>query len=89
MSNIPRAREILRTALDDEWAEPSLRDAIRNALALLDRKKPEFVARRKLLPLTDKEKEQARYLRGTGMAMNDIARRLNTNLGRISEACGA
>ena len=86
MSNIPEARRILREALELFPDVETLYDAIDEALPHLDRKKPAFVAPRKVRALTPYNKERARALRATGMSNNDIARLLNTNAGRISEA---
>lgn len=83
MSNIPEARRILEEALDGNL-DPY--KAIQEALFLMTRKSPQFVSKRKIRPLTEEQKETARRMRDKGTPMNDIARLLNTNLGRISEA---
>lgn len=85
MSNIPEARRLLREALDCDTPH----EHIREALALLDRKKPAFKARAKVEPLSETKRIEARRMREGGMALNDIARRLNTNIGRVSEAINA
>lgn len=85
MSNIPQARSLLQGMLGWEL-EDHVRETVEAALGLLDRKKPEFVAERKIAPLSDTDKEHARILRKQGHALNDIARRLQTNIGRVSEA---
>jgi hypothetical protein len=85
MSNIPLARNILKDTL--AWSLPvPVRDNLTEALALMTRKSPEFVARRTIPPLTEPQKAQAILLRKGGMGVNDIARRLGTNIGRVSEA---
>jgi len=76
MSDIPKARQLIRDA----------HRLIATALKLLDREKPEFVAPAKLRKLTPEERERCRQLRQRGMAVNDIARMLGTNHGRVSEA---
>jgi hypothetical protein len=87
MSDIPRAREILQKALDsDHGNEKLLRYCIREALRLLDREKPEFKAPRKLPTLTHDQVEFCRELRSDGLPLNEIARKLGTNIGRVSEA---
>jgi hypothetical protein len=89
MSDIPRAREILKKALEDWWTSDALdsRVAIREALKFLDRKKPEFVAARKVRALSPYNVEYARELRRVGLSLHEIAVKLKTNVGRVSEAC--
>jgi hypothetical protein len=84
-SNIPEAKRILKIALGNSLL-PGTRDCITTALSLMDRKKPEFVARRKIKALTWRQKMKAREMRKTGMSQHDIAIRLGTNHGRVSEA---
>jgi DNA invertase Pin-like site-specific DNA recombinase len=87
MSDIPRARAILQKALDcDPGNERMLRYCIRQALTLLDRERPEFTAPRKLPTLTHDQVEFIRELRSDGLPLNEIARKLGTNIGRVSEA---
>jgi hypothetical protein len=87
MSDIPRARAILQKALDsDHGNERMLRYCIREALNYLNREKPEFKAPRKLPSLTYDQIEFCRELRSTGLPLNEIARKLGTNIGRVSEA---
>lgn len=70
MSNIPKARELLL-----------------EALTLLDREKPKFRAAKKYPRLTEPQKREARFLREDyGLSLNEIAQKLNTNIGRVSEA---
>ncbi|MGM5019229.1 hypothetical protein [Tardiphaga sp. 367_B4_N1_1] len=85
-SNIPKAKSILRAAISRDNAEWDMHEAIVEALALMDRKKPTFVAKKRLKALTWRQKLKARELRSTGMSQNEIAIRLGTNHGRISEA---
>lgn len=83
MSDIPEARRLLKAAMCSEldvWA------AVDGALKLLDRKKPAFVAPRRVRALSDADKNYARHLRKAGMAQHEIAIKLKTNGGRISEA---
>jgi DNA invertase Pin-like site-specific DNA recombinase len=86
MSDIPRARAILRKA-DKVLAgdERMLRYIITQALQFLDREKPEFKAKRKLPPLTIDQAMQIKELRADGVPVNEIARRFGTNIGRVSE----
>lgn len=87
MSHIPRARAILQKTLDsDPGNERLLRYCIRQALALLDRERPEFKAPRKLPTLTTEHVDLCRKLHAEGKPVNDIARKLGTNIGRVSEA---
>jgi hypothetical protein len=86
MSDIPEARRLLQFALighddDTDW------QIVTQALALLDRKKPEFVAPRKVRKLSPYNREYARMLRSAGMSLNEIALKLKSNIGRVSEAC--
>lgn len=85
MSDIPMARVVLEHALTKDTLEVVRKD-IQTALNLMSRKKPAFVAERKIAPLSETDKEHARILRQQGHALNDIARRLQTNIGRVSEA---
>jgi hypothetical protein len=88
MSNIPEARRILEEARDHyAYDSGQLYGAIVQALELMKRKSPTFVAPRTIAPLSEVDKEWARLLRKQGLPMNEIARKLGTNLGRISEAC--
>jgi hypothetical protein len=82
MSNIPEARRLLNEGLHlCDW------DMVRDAVKLLDRKKPAFVAPRRIAPLTDEQKSEARRLRHVErLSQADIATRLGTIGGRISEA---
>lgn len=85
MSDIARAREILRKGLDGD--ERFLRYAVRHALALMTRESPEFIADDKLPPLTREQvKEAIRLRQEERRSINDIARKLKTNIGRVSEA---
>lgn len=85
MSDIPRARRILTTALDlDDLAD--VRKYIRRALALMVRTQPEFRCAPSVPALTREQRAQARQMRRHGMPVNEIARKLGTNHGRISEA---
>ena len=87
MSDIPRAREILKQAQDSAPGnEKFLRYCIAQALRYLDREKPEFKAPRKLPALTAEQKALCHQLRGEGLPLNEIARKLGTNIGRVSEA---
>jgi DNA-binding NarL/FixJ family response regulator len=86
LSDIPRARAILRK-VDKVSAgdERMLRYIIAQALRFLDREKPEWKAPRKLPPLTIEQAMQVKELRAEGLPMNEIARKLGTNIGRVSE----
>lgn len=86
MSNIPEARRVLKDALDRFASQEQLREAMWQALDLMTRKSPTFVARRAIPPLTEEDKQYARILRNNGYALNDIAHQLGTNIGRVSEA---
>lgn len=88
MSNIPEARRILQEAIagDNSYDSTSMYGAITEALALLDRKKPAFVARGQIKALSDEQKRTAVALRKRGMPLNAIATFLGTNIGRVSEA---
>lgn len=83
MSNIPEARRILEAAMGGE-VDPLW--AIESALSLMTRESPKFVAPRRVQPLTEAKVQTAKTLRSNGMALNDIAVRLGTNIGRVSEA---
>ncbi len=81
MSNIPEARRLLNEGLHlCDWG------MVRDAVKLLDRKKPDFVAKRKLKPLTDEQRASARTYRRNGYTVHEIAQSLGTNIGRVSEA---
>lgn len=83
-SNVPQARTLLHEATLQIAEAQRLID---EALALMSRRKPDFRAARQVPRLTDAQKARARRLRKKGMSILDIAHRLNTNHGRISEAC--
>ena len=85
MSDIPRARAMLQKALDSEDIK-FVHQAIKRALGLLTREQPEFRTRRKLPPLTREHVQLCRRLRHQGLPLNEIARKLGTNIGRVSEA---
>lgn len=87
-SNIPEARRILQEAIagDNSYDSTSMYGAIVQALSLMDRKKPEFVAPRVIKPLSDAAKKEVKRLRAQGMGINAIAHKLGTNHGRVSEA---
>jgi len=83
MSNIPAARKMLREA---RIHIAKAQYQIDEALALLDRRRPEFSAKRTLPTMTEFQKTKARKLRAKGMSLYQIARVLKTNHGRVSEA---
>ena len=85
MSDIPRARDILTTALRSDDAA-ILRMGIEYALQFMTRERPDFIAPVEHAPLTTAQKLYARSLRSSGMSIHNIAVELGTNQGRISEA---
>jgi hypothetical protein len=87
-SNIPKAKRLLQAALAAAEIDNviPLTTAIEQALALMDRKKPTYVAPRVVKALTRRQKQKALEMRKTGMSQKDIAMRLGTIGGRISEA---
>ena len=85
MSDIPFARAVLRKALQSDDLK-FVYASIRIALKRLDREKPEFTTRAKLPPLTREQVKTIHRLRAQQMPMNEIARKLGTNIGRVSEA---
>ena len=88
MSDIPRARAILRSALQLEFnADPHfLRKAITAALRHMTREKPKFRVEHDAEPMNDRKRKRARILRRQGISLRNIALALNTNIGRVSEA---
>jgi hypothetical protein len=98
VSDIPKARELLQSALDDlnlDWplglcrsALVDLRDKIRDALDLMDRHyvKERAPGRRK--PLTDDQKMDVVqfYNDHPAAPLERMAERYNVSIGRISEA---
>lgn len=87
MSNIPLARRILLDALAGPYDAFERTNAIIEALDHLDRKKPAFVTHRTVKALTWRQKAKARHMREhEKMSLHDIAVRLGTNIGRVSEA---
>jgi hypothetical protein len=88
MSDIPRARAILRSALKLEFnTDPHfLRKAITAALKLMTRKSPAFRVEHDAEPMTNHKCKRARNLRRKGLSLRAIALALNTNIGRVSEA---
>jgi hypothetical protein len=88
VSNIPLARRILNHAVDNHFNDAGkLCSYIEDALDLMTRRSPKFVSPRRIRPLSETQKQKARDMRASGTPMNDIARALGTNLGRVSEAC--
>jgi hypothetical protein len=85
MSDIPFARAVLRKALQSDDIK-FVHGSIRIALRRLDREPPEFKTPRKLPTLTREHVERCRQLRAEGLPLNEIARKLGTNIGRVSEA---
>jgi hypothetical protein len=83
-SDVPHARILLAEAAAHVAEADRL---ITEATDLLHRRKPAFVAPRTQKPLSAAQKTRARRMRKKGMSVLEIARRLNTNHGRISEAC--
>jgi DNA-binding NarL/FixJ family response regulator len=84
-SNIPKARAILENALATAVFKQSFQKAIREALALMKREQPAFKAPPRYPKLTDAQAVEALRLRASGWGVNDIARELDTNSGRVSE----
>lgn len=85
MSDVPRAKAIIEQVLKTDLSVFA-RNSLMTARALLDREQPEFKAPPTIRALTEDEKREARRLRDEGWAINAIARRLHTNIGRVSEA---
>ena len=85
MSDIPFARACLQRALKSDDLK-FVHGSIRVALRRLVRERPEFMTRAKLPPLTREQVQIIHRLRAQEMPMNEIARKLNTNIGRVSEA---
>jgi DNA-binding NarL/FixJ family response regulator len=85
MSNIPKARTILQTLLDAYPRTPH-KKRLRLALRLMLRRPPTFRAAIKYKKLNPKERKVARSLRRMGMAIDTIAKQLNNNPGRVSDA---
>jgi hypothetical protein len=85
-SNIPEARRILTEALENAENMRDLRDAVDDALRLMTRKKPKYVAPRHYAPPTEEQKAQALALRETGWSQQHIANFLKLGSGgRVSE----
>ena len=85
MSDIPRARSRLQDALNSK----TLSDCklhVYAALTLMTREKPKFRAPRAIPPLTPYQRAMAQMLRRRRIPINEIARKLGTNIGRVSEA---
>lgn len=86
MSDIPQARVRLQTLLRYDDLPPFVRLEIASIIPLLGREQPKFKTKVKLPPMTRDQVELARELRDEGMPINEIARKLGTNIGRVSEA---
>lgn len=88
MSNIPEARRILTQLREHELecGPYHIAKVLHEVLKLLDRKKPAFRARSSVPALTDDQRTEARRLRSLRKPVNEIARILGTNQGRVSEA---
>ena len=85
MSEISRARAIIELILRCEDL-PFAKQCARQALGLMKREKPQFVSPARYPRLTESQKDMARKLRDEGLALNLIAIKLGTNIGRVSEA---
>ena len=83
-SNIPQARVLLVQA---KLQIAEAQHLIDEGLALMERRKPEFRAKRQQPSLTAYQKARARAMRKKGMSIFAIAQRLKANHGRVSEAC--
>jgi hypothetical protein len=86
MSYIPRARARLEKLLDHEDMPIFVFKEITAVIRLLKREQPEFRTRRKLPPLTREHVALCNKFRNDGLPLNEIARKLGTNIGRVSEA---
>lgn len=87
MSNIPKARALLKEALEGEKTYGEFRDMVREVLPLLDRKRPEFkVTVARMPPLTYRQKQTCRRMRDSGMPVHEIAVRMCKNQGSVSLA---
>jgi DNA-directed RNA polymerase specialized sigma24 family protein len=82
MSNIPKAREDLEATI------AALSDALmlaKRALHNMTREKAAFRAKAFVPSLTPEQRVTAYLLREEGWALQRIATRLGTNIGRVSE----
>jgi len=87
MSNIPKARELLRTLLDEYKLPLEAHRLVVRALREMNRRKAAFRAPRENKRLTPAERRKAKRLREMGFSLAKIAKRIGTdNLGRVSEA---
>jgi len=86
MSDVPQARARLEALLRYDGLPPFVRKEIASIIPLLGRERPEFVTKVKLPPMTRDQVHMARKLRSDGLPLNEIARKLGTNIGRVSEA---
>lgn len=92
MSNIPRARDLLRKALESNTMVAYDRALVEEALSLMTREK--YKPRRAKAALsapTEREAKEIRRIvkRNPLVSILDLAKRFRTNPGRISEALGA
>lgn len=85
MSDIPRAKEIIDELFDGRLSY-IVRRKLRQARRLMDREKPEFKVDRDVPRFTRKKALLARRLRKQHWGLNRIARYLDTQIGRVSEA---
>lgn len=85
MSDIKKARALLERALRSSQIPTHVRSTIKQALGLMRRRRPKFIARRTRHPaLTPTDKIRVDEMRGQEIAMSDIAKKLDTNIGRVS-----
>jgi hypothetical protein len=84
MSDIPFARVVLRKALHSEDIK-FVHQAIKRALGMLDREKPEFKVDHDCLPVTMDEAARILALRAGGKSLREIAAITGQNIGRVSE----
>jgi len=83
MSNIPQARIQLAEA---KRLIGEAQELITDALAQLDRRKPDFRSVPLIPKLTPAQKARCRRLRKKGLSIYQIAQIVRTNHGRVSEA---
>ncbi len=83
-SDIPFARVVLRKALHSDDLK-FVHQAIKRALGMLDRDKPDFKVTPDCGPVTKEQATEIKRLRDQGHSLREIAAITKQNSGRVSE----
>jgi hypothetical protein len=86
MSDIPKARAILRKVMDEGTVSSvPYQNAIKRALVLMTRDSPKFRARNQHSAPTAKQIKAVKVLRGMGLSLQAISTQTGLQIGHVSE----